>query len=336
MRLESNVVLNLPDGADVHFFESRNRELIEFQSVSKFYKTVVGLNDVNLKLEPGAYGLLGPNGSGKTTLINLIMGQLVPSIGEILIFGRSPTKDDSILRRIGLCPAVEPFYFNLSGLRWVTYLTQLHGFSRREAQQKAEGALDRVGMTEAMHRPMSGYSLGMRQRCKLAQAIAHEPELLILDEPFNGLDPVGRIQMTDYLRQWVRQGRSVILASHVLHEVEAIQPSFLLISGGRLLASGSPAEVRQLMSDCPNTVEIHCNDAARLGSELLHRTEVERLELTDSRDQLVVHTRRFADLSQTLSEISAEDGIQIYQLSSSDESLQDLFTNLLKRHRGEL
>lgn len=310
--------------------------MIEFSGVSKFYKTVIGVNDIDLTLEPGAYGLLGPNGSGKTTLINLITGQLSPSIGSVKVFGKAPTEDDSILRKIGLCPSVEPAYFNLSGFQWVKYLTQLHGYSPQEATERTEAVLERVGMTGAMHRVMSGYSLGMRQRCKLAQAMTHDPQLLILDEPFNGLDPVGRMEMTQYLNQWIADGKSVLLASHVLHEVEAIDPSFLLISGGRLLASGNPSEVRSLMIDCPNTLEISCDDGPALASLVISKLPIDKIEFGKSQNELTVATKHFADFARGFSELIRDNPIKVFQVSSSDESLQDLFTNLMRRHRGEI
>jgi len=218
--------------------------MIELTNTTKLYQTVIGVNDLSLSLGPGTYGLLGPNGSGKTTLINLILGQLRPTIGTVRLFGENPWRRSGLLRRVGLCPAIEMTYPRVSGLEWVTYMVQLHGFGYSESVRRAKLALETVKLTYAMERPMRNYSLGMRQRAKLAQAIAHEPELLILDEPFNGLDPVGRYEMSELLKSWAEKGRSLILASHILHEVEAVNPSFLLISGGRLLASGSPQEVR--------------------------------------------------------------------------------------------
>ncbi len=206
--------------------------MIQLEGVTKLYGTVMGVNDINLSLAPGAYGLVGPNGSGKTTLLNLITGQLRPTMGSVRVLGYSPWNRDSLLRMIGLCPAVDVLYGNVTALDWVTYLVELHGFSRHEARRRATQSLADVGMSGAMNRTMGTYSLGMRQRTKLAQAFAHDPSLLILDEPFNGLDPIGRHDMTEVLKKWVRGGRSLILASHILHEVEAVSPAFLLIRGG--------------------------------------------------------------------------------------------------------
>ncbi len=314
--------------------------MIEFTNATKLYKTVIGINDLNLNLGPGTYGLLGPNGSGKTTLINLILGQLRPSIGTVRLFGENPWRKSQLLRRVGLCPAVEMTYPRVSGLEWVTYMVQLHGFGYTESVQRAKTALDTVKMTYAMDRPMRNYSLGMRQRAKIAQAIAHEPELLILDEPFNGLDPVGRFEMSQLLRTWAGQGKSLILASHVLHEVEAINPSFLLISGGRLLASGSPQEVRAILADSPYspyTLTIRTSDlnhARRLASLMLQKFDIESVEITPDAC-IIVSTRSASQVFDRLPTLLLENKISVTEISSQDDSLQTLFSMLMKIHRGE-
>jgi len=225
--------------------------MIQLENVTKLYKTVVGVNEINVELGEGIYGLLGPNGSGKTTLINLILGQLKPTLGQVRLFGQNPWRQSQLLRRVGLCPSLEVNYPLVTGLDWVTYMVELHGFKPADAKRKAMDALEAVTLTDAMNRPMRNYSLGMRQRAKIAQAIAHDPDLLILDEPFSGLDPIGRYEMSEYLKGWATKGKSLIIASHILHEIEAVNPSFLLISGGRLLASGSPAEVRSILTSAP-------------------------------------------------------------------------------------
>ena len=196
--------------------------MIDLQHVTRLYGSVIGVNDMTLSLERGAYGLIGPNGSGKSTLLNLITGQLRPTLGTVRVFGARPFNNVDLFRRIGVCPEHEVLYTNVTGLDWVRYLLELHGFDRRAALARAERALDEVGMATAMRRQMGGYSRGMRQRTKLAQALAHDPELLVLDEPLSGLDPVARMRMTELLRRWVAGGKGLLFASHMLHEVEAI------------------------------------------------------------------------------------------------------------------
>ncbi len=314
--------------------------MIELDQVTKLYGSVIGVNDINLSLKPGIYGLLGPNGSGKTTLINLILGQLNPTLGTVRLFGKNPWTRDSLLGKIGLCPATEVAFPRVTGFQWVKYLIQLHGYSSSIANELATKSLTQVRLEHAMHRPMQQYSLGMRQRAKLAQAIAHEPELLILDEPFNGLDPVGRMEMIQFLRQWGEQGRSLILASHILHEVEAVHPSFLLISGGRLLASGSPDQVRAILADTPNTIQIRCSNARQLASHLMKHQAIEEISIEpaqrgESGDVLRVATRSAAQVYNLLPDLVTTQAIEIYEMQSADESLGHLFSTLMKIHRGE-
>ena len=314
--------------------------MIELDQVTKLYGTVIGVNDINLALQPGTYGLLGPNGSGKTTLINLILGQLRPTLGTVRLFGKNPWSRDSLLKKIGLCPATEVSYPRVTGYQWVKYLIRKQGFSSRVADQLARKSLAQVRLEEAMHRPMQNYSLGMRQRAKLAQAIAHEPDLLILDEPFNGLDPVGRLEMIQFLRDWGSQGRSLILASHILHEVEAVHPSFLLISGGRLLASGSPDQVRSILADTPNTIRIRTSGARQLASQLVENAAVDEISIVaaergESGEVLQVATRSAAQVYEALPGLLTNSEVEIYEMHSADESLGNLFSTLMKIHRGE-
>ncbi len=310
--------------------------MIRFEGVTKLYKTVIGVNDISLDLAPGAYGLLGPNGSGKTTFINLILGQLRPTLGSVRVFGEDPWRRSDLLRRIGVCPAVDILLPNVTALDWVQYLVRMHGFCATEATRRAEAALDIVGIKHAMLRPIGSYSLGMRQRCKIAQAIAHEPELLILDEPFNGLDPVGRHELTELFLRWIGEGKSFLLASHLLHEVEAVRPSFLLISGGRLLASGSPQEVHSLLADLPGEVYIRVDRPQEFAARLCQIEAVEAVRIDMQLSEVVVSTRRPLVLSQCLPAIVNEGRFAVREVRSGQESLQQLFTTLMRMHRGEI
>jgi ABC-2 type transport system ATP-binding protein len=268
--------------------------------------------------------------------LNLITGQLRPTIGEVSVMGQSPWNRDRLLRQIGLCPAVDVLYPNVSAFAWVSYLVELHGIDRNQAAEAAAMALDRVGMSGAMNRAMGTYSLGMRQRTKLAQAFAHDPELLILDEPFNGLDPIGRHEMTVVLRDWIARGRSLILASHILHEVEAISPSFLLIRGGRLLASGTPDEVHTMLAEVPNEICIRCDKPNELSQLLIAEGAVETLRLEDDQQSVVVATRNPLAVYERLPSWIAKLNLQVHELRSGDESLHNLFSSLMRMHRGEL
>ncbi len=312
--------------------------MIHFESVTKLYGKVLGVNDITLELAPGAYGLLGPNGAGKSTMLNLLTGQLLPSRGTVKVLGMNPRNNPELMRRIGFCPGFEGMYSSISGVDWVTYLLQMQGVNRNQARVKAMDCLELTGMREGMYRPIASYSRGMRQRTKLAQAIAHGPELLILDEPLSGLDPVGRSQMTDVLKDWITMGRSVIIATHVLHEVEALTQSFLLISGGRLLASGTASEVHELLFKVPMEIQIRCSNGRDLAARVLkdELADSARVNATSLGDVVLVTTRNASHLSQQISKWVQHEDLKIFEMRTADDSLQALFNSLMKIHRGEL
>ena len=309
--------------------------MIKYQNASKLYGNVIGVNDITVDLPAGAYGLVGPNGSGKTTFINLLTGQLRPTLGSVSLFGENPWRRRKLLRRVGLCPATDVLYPNVSAIDWVRYQIRLHGFSHADSRNMAHEALEEVSMTEDMHRPMGTYSLGMRQRTKIAQAIAHRPDLLILDEPYNGLDPVGRYQMTDLLRGWAGDGKSLLFASHVLHEIEAITSSFLLIHGGRLLASGTASEIDSILADTPQEVTLVGDDVGRLVGRMADASWVDSMHLTGDRNELRLALRDPTKLYEHLAEWIHEDDLQIDQLQTANGELTSLFESLLRHHRGE-
>jgi len=310
--------------------------MIQLHNATKLYGTVIGVNDISLELEPGAYGLLGPNGSGKTTLLNLITGQLSPTMGSVHLFDARVSHDQQVLGQVGLCPAMDLLPIAVDGIEWVKYMTQLYGFSAVEASERAHAALDLVGLDDARHRAIAGYSRGMKQRVKLAQAIAHEPELLILDEPFSGLDPVARHDMTEFLREWISRGKSVLMASHILHEVEAVASHYLLIYGGRLLANGTTDEIFGMLEDYPREIEIVCDDAARLALLVQQQSSVDSFQFREDGQGLTILTRKTLEVYQQLPAWLKDQQVVIREMTSSDESLQALLEILMKIHRGEV
>jgi len=313
--------------------------LLELNQVTKLYGTVIGVNDFSMQLKPGAYGLLGPNGAGKSTLLNLLIGQLVPTRGEVKVLGMSPRNNASLMKQIGFCPGFEGLYSRTSGLDWVTLLLRMHGIPGPQARIRAADCLSLTGMSEHMNRPIAAYSRGMRQRTKLAQAIAHEPRFLILDEPFSGLDPVGRAEMTDVLNDWIALGNSLIIASHVLHEIEALTNSFLLICGGRLLASGTAAEVNDLLFDTPSELTIECDQPWQLAGLLMQKELAVSAQIEqriNGSDRIRLRTLKAGTLCLELSELVIGHGFTVNYVRSADDSLQALFNSLLKIHRGEL
>ena len=233
--------------------------LVTAQSLTKLYGVVIGVNDVTLDLEPGVIGLLGPNGAGKSTFLKLITGQLKPTEGSLEVLGQRPWSNTEIFRSIGFCPEQDAFYDDMSALEFVTALGQLSDLGP-DAKSRAEDALARVDATEYMHRPIGEYSKGMRQRTKIAQALVHDPQLLILDEPLHGTDPIGRREIMDLIIRLGEEGRSILVSSHVLHEVESMTDEFVLVFGGRILAFGHVQEIRSLMDELPHRITIRCDD----------------------------------------------------------------------------
>jgi ABC-2 type transport system ATP-binding protein len=316
-------------------FRGETGMLLELQNVTRLYGTVIGVNDITLSLAAGAHGLLGPNGAGKTTLLNLITGQLSPTIGSVRVLGMSSRSNPNLLRRIGYLPSIEGMYADVSALEWVTYLTRLQGFNAYEAKGLALQALEKVDLTEHMHRNISTYSRGMRQRTRLAQAIAHNPELLILDEPFSGLDPIARHSMTRLLEGWITEGRSLIIASHVLHEIESLTRSFLLLGSGRLLASGSTDDMNELLADVPSEVWIRVNKPRELAAELLRVGLVDAVKLIGT-EELSVSTAFSGQLGRFLGKAVTEGEYVVSELHAVDDSLQNVFNSLMKIHRGSV
>ena len=263
--------------------------MLSLQHVTKLYGTVIGVNDVSAELSQGAHGLLGPNGAGKTTLLGLITGQLRPTIGSVKVFGEAPFGNRRILARIGYCPAADLSERNATPQEWVTYLMRLSGFDAAEAPRKAARALEEVGLGEACTRPLSTLSKGMRQRAKLAGAFAHEPDLLVLDEPFDGLDPVARHDLVNLVRTWA-QTRSLLVASHLLHEVEALRANLAVILGGRLVANGSAQEIRDLVDALPTKIKFKTPSVNNLARVACTAGVVETLYIPDE-NTVVIGTR---------------------------------------------
>ena len=303
--------------------------LLEASALTKLYGVVVGVNDLTLSLEPGVHGLLGPNGAGKSTLLKLLTGQLRPTEGSIRVLGEEPWNNSALYFRIGYCPEHDAFWDFLTGREFVEALARLSGLSRDEAHVAAQRALARVGAGEFLDRRISTYSKGMRQRTKLAQALAHQPQFLVLDEPLSGLDPVGRREIMDLVVELGREGRSVLVSSHVMHEVEAMTHRFLLIYGGRVLAAGDVREIRRLLDQIPHRVRIACDAPRALARRLVGEAEVDGLSVDEEHGELVVSTRAPHALFAALPGHAHEAGVQVRELASSDESLDAVFGYLV-------
>ena len=297
--------------------------------LSKWYGQVIGLNDITVNLGSGVTGLLGPNGAGKSTLLKLITGQLKPSKGSLQVLGESVWGNPAIFRRLGLCPEQDAFYDRMTGLEWLTALLRLQGYGDDAARKLALGALDQVDMSGAAGKRIGAYSKGMRQRVKLAQAIAHSPELLILDEPLSGMDPLARRKTIRLLRDWAASGKNVIVSSHVLHEIEALTSNILLMHNGRVLAEGNVHQIRDLIDEHPHTVCIRAKHPRDLARQLVAHDDLLSLKFED--DSVLVQTAKPDLFYARLTAMAAADGSgEILEVTSPDDNLQAVFDYLVK------
>jgi ABC-2 type transport system ATP-binding protein len=295
--------------------------------VSRWYGNVVAVNDISFAVQPGVTGLLGPNGAGKTTLLHMTAGLLAPSAGSVRIQGLSVWRDPDIYRRVGLVPERESAWSFVTGREMVVANAVLHGLP--EPERAAGRAIERVELTGAADRRVGTYSKGMRQRIKMAAALVHDPPVLILDEPFNGMDPRQRLQMFELLRRMAAEGRTILLSSHILEEVERVAESVLVIYAGRLAAAGDFRSLRQLMTDRPHVFAIRSSSDRRLGSVLLAAPSVFGVELDGAR--MLVRTSDYGAFTRQLPRLAREAGISILELTPTDDSLESVFAYLVGR-----
>ena len=299
------------------------------EELGRWYGQVVGLNDLSVAMQGGITGLIGPNGAGKSTFLKLIAGELKPSRGSIRVLGEAPFANRSLYRRLGFCPQQDALYDDMSGLRIVQLLLRLTGFGAREARERAQRALARVGMEQDMKRRVGGYSKGMRQRVKIAQTIAHEPELLVLDEPLTGLDPIGRRDMILLLRELGDAGTHVLISSHVLHEVEDLTQDIILLHRGRLLAQGALGDIRRLLRKHPRRVRLRAARPRELATALMGLADVRAVQLGEGDDLVSVETRDVDAFFRELTPLAQERRFGLAQLESVDAGLEAVFDYLV-------
>ena len=303
--------------------------LVVADHLSKWYGQVIGLNDVSVTVPPGITGLLGPNGAGKSTFMKLITGQLRPSKGSIHVLGEPIWRNPALYDRMGFCPEQDAFYDRMTGLEWVTALVRLNGVTESEAASMASAAIAEVDLTEAANKKIGAYSKGMRQRIKMAQAIAHTPELLILDEPLSGMDPIARRKSIRMIKDWARAGKSVIVSSHILHEIESMTSNILLINQGRILAEGNVHQIRDLIDEHPHTVHIRAEQTRALAREFLGHDDV--LSLKFEEGAVVVQTGKPDAFYARLTDLAASGAHgAIHEVTSPDDNLQAVFQYLVK------
>lgn len=305
--------------------------LIEFDGVSKWYGNVIGLNKLTLHIPSGVTGLLGPNGAGKSTLLQLATGQLRPSQGTVRVLGQSVWDNPALNRHVGLCPEQDAFYEWMSGFEFVRTCARLSGLSRSESASAAGKAMARVGMTEHMNRAIKGYSKGMRQRTKIAQSIVHEPRVLFLDEPLSGTDPVARRDLIDVIRGLASAGASVLVSSHVLHEIQSLTQSIVLLHRGRLVAEGNVREIRDLIDQHPHRIVLVCDKPRDLAAKLAGCDDVTGIQFSDAQSQILVETRQPDAFYARLPVLVAKDGLTPHEVYSEDDNLEAVFKYLVNQ-----
>jgi ABC-2 type transport system ATP-binding protein len=304
--------------------------IIEFDGVSKWYGNVIGLNKLTLRIPAGVTGLLGPNGAGKSTLLQLATGQLRPSQGTVRVLGQNVWDNPALNRQIGLCPEQDAFYEWMTGLDFVRTCARLSGLSHKAASA-AESALARVGMTEHMNRAIRGYSKGMRQRTKIAQALVHGPRVLFLDEPLSGTDPVARRDLVDVIRGLGAAGCTVLVSSHVLHEVQALTPNIALLHRGRLVAEGHVRDIRDLIDQHPHRIVLVGDKPRALAARLAGCEDVVGIQFLERESGLLVETRQPDAFYSRLPMLSREDGLTLREVYSEDDNLEAVFKYLVNQ-----
>lgn len=298
---------------------------IEVTEVSKWFGQKVAVSDLSCSFGPGLTGLLGPNGAGKTTLLRMLTGLLRPSDGTVRVLGSDPRRDPAVYRRLALVPEEDAVYGMLTARQFVAFAADLSGVAR----DRVAGAIDMVDLAAAADRPIAGFSKGMRQRAKVAAALVTDPEVLVLDEPLNGTDPVQRAHLITVFRRLAEEGRTVIVSSHVLAEVERMAERVLAVVDGRLAAAGDVAAIRRAMADIPYRVRIDVAAPRRLAAALVTEGLVSSVQVED--DRIHVETTDLAELGRAVPRFTAQSGVRLTGFQPEDESLESVFRYLVDR-----
>ncbi|HZG52016.1 MAG TPA: ABC transporter ATP-binding protein [Pyrinomonadaceae bacterium] len=308
--------------------------MIVFEDVSKFYGEILGVNRVNLSIAPGITSLVGPNGSGKTTLMNLMTGLLKPTRGRISVLGTSPNDPQELFRKVGYCAQFDSFPRGATGREFIEFYLRTHGATGRAVENLTHQALERVSMLEAADRKVAGYSKGMRQRIRLAQSIAHNPAVLILDEPLNGLDPMARAEIIRLFRQLAAEGLYLIISSHILHEVDMMSDSVVLLNNGYVVAEGNVHGVRDEIVEQPMQILIRCDRPQALAARVFEQDGVVEARLHEDRRGLFVKTRRPDEFYLLLNRVVLDGDLQIESVAPADDDLNAVYQYLISSDGG--
>ena len=303
--------------------------IVKTQNLSKWYGEVMGVNDVTSTIQPGITGLLGPNGAGKTSLLKLMTGQLKPNKGTITVLNEPVWNNYRLTKRIGYCPDIELAYQFMTGFEFIEFFATLNGYEKEAVRDRTIKALETVDMSPAGNRQIGSYSKGMRQRIKLAQALVHDPELLFLDEPLTGLDPIGRRNIINLLAELTEQGISIVVSSHILYEIEAMTETILLIHQGRILAEGTISDIRELIDEHPHKVYLSADEPRRLAQTCLPFEDILSVTFGDEEGDIIIETAKPDAFYDRLPKILIENELKVSQLYSPDDNLSAVFKYLV-------
>jgi len=304
-------------------------ELVTFNNVSRFYGEVLGINNVSLTIPPGITSLVGPNGSGKTTLMNLMTGLIRPTEGEIRVLGITPDHPEKLCRVVGYCAQYDAFPKGLTGYQFIYSYLRVFGMSHAECDQRTVSALQLVGLSDAANRTVAAYSKGMRQRIKLAQAVAHDPQVVVLDEPLNGLDPLARSEAIALFRQWGEKGRHVIVSSHILHEVDQISDQVILLSQGYVVAEGQIQDVRSEVKDQPMQILVRCDRPGMLAARLFQQDHIVEAKIHADGKGLLLRTKDADSFYLLLNRVILDSGLEVESVAPADDDVNSVYQYLI-------
>lgn len=313
-----------------------SERMIVFEGVSKFYGEILGVNRVNLAIAPGITSLVGPNGSGKTTLMNLMTGLLRPTRGKISVLGTSPHDPEKLFRKVGYCSQFDSFPRGATGREFIEFYLSVHGYARGAVRELTQAALERVAMQDAAERKVAGYSKGMRQRIRLAQSLAHNPSVLILDEPLNGLDPMARAEIIRLFQSLAAEGLYLVISSHILHEVDMMSDSVVLMHNGYVVAEGDVHGVRDEIEEHPMQILVRCDRPQVLAARLFEHEHTIEARIHDDRRGLFVKTRRPDDFYLLLNRLVTENHLQVESVAPADDDLSAVYQYLISSDGGRV
>ncbi len=308
---------------------------IKLEQVTKNYGNVQGISNINLEVSRGITGILGPNGAGKSTTMKIILGLSRPSRGRITVNGKNPFDDWELKKDFGFVPEYDCFYEHMSGLEFVCYFLRMHDFQREEAEKRAREALTELGLEEAMERKINTYSRGMRQKTKVARATVFNPRVLVMDEPFQGADPTTRMLLMKKMTEWAENGKTILISSHILHDIQSLTDNIALINNGKMLAHGNRHEIRNLINiPRPITiVPVKDGNLRKLAKRLLDEKWTKATSIDEDTNELTVETTQTEDVYLEIPKILQKEKITVERIYSEDDSLDSLYAKLVEGHQ---